>query len=343
MRSTLASEVHLLLCQLPKASLPTDLWDWYMVRADRSEASNLYMTYIKNYMTAFGPRLSFAQHAGQGLQVATLKRNIFCWVPDLANKAVLDSLDQIGAASLRKALELARLHTLNKATPEIWQFIIDTVQAQGSFKGMLQQLTVPLMLNGYKLPQVTRAGPDCQYQHMSAPEANDHFGQQVERVHASSAALYGLTPCPMHQHVLQSVVCLFTPDWDAIKGLARQSTATAGGDHHQRSLYRRYTVGQLMTQQGLLLQPGKQKRISVKLTSEFLQDPSALSGFGAASPTLWTCGRVETYQLYQLGGHAAPHQEQVEQHQLPSRGKQRAGDNVGEMLDKVDEAVFVQP
>jgi len=79
MRSTMAGEVYLLLRQLPKASLPTDLWDWYMVRAGRSEASNSYMTYVKNYITAFGPRLPFAQHAGQGLQVATLKRSMFGW------------------------------------------------------------------------------------------------------------------------------------------------------------------------------------------------------------------------------------------------------------------------
>jgi len=45
------------------------------------------------------------------------------------------------------------------------------------------------------------------------------------------------------------------------------------------TVYSGYTVGQLMTQQGLLLQHGKQQRISVKLASEFLQDPSALSGF----------------------------------------------------------------
>jgi len=84
---------------------------------------------------------------------------------------------------------------------------------------MLQQLTMPLMHHGYRLPQVARAGPDWQYQHMSAAEANDHLGKQVERIHAHNAALYGgdnLPPARTCPDILR-VVCLLAADWDAMK------------------------------------------------------------------------------------------------------------------------------
>jgi hypothetical protein len=68
--------------------------------------------------------------------------------PSKANNSVVASLDEAGTAQLQQATELAQLYSLNKCTPDIWQTIINCVEAEGSLSGMLRKLTVPLMHSG---------------------------------------------------------------------------------------------------------------------------------------------------------------------------------------------------
>lgn len=128
-------------------------------------------------------------------------------------------MDEAGRAQLQQATELAQLYGLNKCTPDLWQSIIDCVEAEGSLSGMLRKLTVPLMHSGYQLASC-RDACDWQYQHMSAAEADAHLQQLRESIHASNAELYGadrLPSKPACPVLLQSVVCLLAADWDAIK------------------------------------------------------------------------------------------------------------------------------
>jgi hypothetical protein len=139
--------------------------------------------------------------------------------PSKANNSVVASLDEAGTAQLQQATELAQLYSLNKCTPDIWQTIINCVEAEGSLSGMLRKLTVPLMHSGYQLAKC-KAACDWQYQHMSAAEADDHLQQLRDSIHSSNAALYGADRLPVKPAcpvLLQSVVCLLTADWDSIK------------------------------------------------------------------------------------------------------------------------------
>ena len=45
-----------------------------------------------------------------------------------ANNTIIDGLGEADAASFKKAVQLCQLYSLNKTTPDIWQFIIGTVQ-----------------------------------------------------------------------------------------------------------------------------------------------------------------------------------------------------------------------
>lgn len=70
---------------------------------------------------------------------------------------------------MQQATELAQLYTLNMCTPDILQTIINRVEAEGSFSGMLRLLTARLMHSGYVIPNCKAA---CDWhQHMSAAEA----------------------------------------------------------------------------------------------------------------------------------------------------------------------------
>jgi hypothetical protein len=103
---------------------------------------------------------------------------------------VVAGLDAAGKAQLQQATELAQLYSLNKCTPDIWQAIISCLEAEGSFAGMLQKMTVPLMHNGYQLA-ACRYVCDWQYQHMLAAEADAHMQQLRDSIHDSNAELYG--------------------------------------------------------------------------------------------------------------------------------------------------------
>ena len=98
--------------------------------------------------------------------------------PTLANSALVASLDEAGTVQLQQATELAQLYSLNKCTPDIWQALISSVEAEGSLAGMLRKLTVPLMHNGYELAKCKDAC-DWQYQHMSAADADAHLSSCV--------------------------------------------------------------------------------------------------------------------------------------------------------------------
>jgi hypothetical protein len=130
---------------------------------------------------------------------------------------VVAGLDEAGKAELQQTTELAQLYSLNKCTPDVWQTIINRVEAEG-LGGMLQ-LTVPLMHNRYELAKC-RAACDWQYQHMGPAEADAHLQQLRDSIHSINAELYGADrlptkpACPM---LLQSVVDLLAADWDAIK------------------------------------------------------------------------------------------------------------------------------
>jgi hypothetical protein len=129
------------------------------------------------------------------------------------------SLDEAGTAQLQQTTELAQLYSLNKCTPDVWQTIINSVEAEGSLAGMLQKLTVPLCASGFELAKC-KSACDWQYQHMSAAEADAHLQQLRESIHASNARLYGADRLPTQPAcpvLLQSVVCLLAADWDAIK------------------------------------------------------------------------------------------------------------------------------
>jgi hypothetical protein len=78
-RATLAGEVVLLQRQLHTSILPADLWDWYMVRAGRSQASNSWETYVKNYSKAFGSRLPYLRGAGRSLLAVVFKPSLLSW------------------------------------------------------------------------------------------------------------------------------------------------------------------------------------------------------------------------------------------------------------------------
>ena len=113
------------------------------------------------YESPFHIRVS--AHATEALRACVLpclhllRVLLSCRSPAKANNTIIDGLGEADAASFKKAVQLCQLYSLNKTTPDIWQFIIGTVQAEGSFSGMLRKLTVPLMHNGYRLPKA-RAG-----------------------------------------------------------------------------------------------------------------------------------------------------------------------------------------
>uniref|UniRef100_A0A383VY74 Uncharacterized protein n=1 Tax=Tetradesmus obliquus TaxID=3088 RepID=A0A383VY74_TETOB len=222
-----AGEVFLIIRRLPMASLPSDLWPWYLGRAGRSAAAKSWLNYVENYMFGFGPRLTYADSAGRGMQVVKFKRSLLGWCPTLANSALVASLDEAGTAQLQQATELAQLYSLNKCTPDIWQALISSVEAEGSLAGMLRKLTVPLMHNGYELAKC-KATCDWQYQHMSAAEADAHLQQLRDSIHASNAELYGADRLPIKPAcpvLLQSVVCLLAADWDSIKSSSANPAA----------------------------------------------------------------------------------------------------------------------
>ncbi|WIA32697.1 hypothetical protein OEZ86_005884 [Tetradesmus obliquus] len=50
LRSMHAGEVFLIIRQLPKAILPSNIWDWYIARAGRSAAAKSWRTYVDNYI-----------------------------------------------------------------------------------------------------------------------------------------------------------------------------------------------------------------------------------------------------------------------------------------------------
>jgi hypothetical protein len=79
MRSTLSGEVTLMLQQLGPHKLPADLWNWYMQRAGRSEASNSYKTYVANYTSAFGSRLPYVGDAGRAMQTDQFRQSMLGW------------------------------------------------------------------------------------------------------------------------------------------------------------------------------------------------------------------------------------------------------------------------
>jgi hypothetical protein len=78
-RATLAGEVTLLQRQIHTSLLPADFWDWYMVRAGRSQASNSWKTYVANYSKAFGSRLSYLREAGRSLLAVVFKASLLSW------------------------------------------------------------------------------------------------------------------------------------------------------------------------------------------------------------------------------------------------------------------------
>jgi hypothetical protein len=78
-RATLAGEVTLLQRQIHTSLLPADLWDWYMVRAGRSQASNSWKTYVANYSKAFCSRLSYLREAGRSLLAVVFKPSLLSW------------------------------------------------------------------------------------------------------------------------------------------------------------------------------------------------------------------------------------------------------------------------
>lgn len=78
-RTTLAGEVDLLMKQLAPQLLPSDLWQWYMIRAGRSALSNSYATYIQNYVKAFGNRLLYVREVGRSFLQVVFKRSLLSW------------------------------------------------------------------------------------------------------------------------------------------------------------------------------------------------------------------------------------------------------------------------
>ena len=78
-RYTLAAEAFLMLQQLGSNTLPADFWNWYMMRAGRSEASNSYQSYIKAYTSAYGNRLPYIQQSNMTAQAVTFGRNMLSW------------------------------------------------------------------------------------------------------------------------------------------------------------------------------------------------------------------------------------------------------------------------
>jgi hypothetical protein len=51
----------------------------YLARAGRSAAAKSWRNYVQNYMFGFGPRLTYAEHAGRDVQVVTFKRSLLGW------------------------------------------------------------------------------------------------------------------------------------------------------------------------------------------------------------------------------------------------------------------------
>jgi hypothetical protein len=140
-------------------------------------------------------------------------------------------LDEAGKAQLQQATELAQLYSLNKCTPDLWQAIIDCVEAESSFSGMLRKLTVPLMHNGYALAKC-RAACDWQFQHMSPAEADARLQQLEDSIHSSNAELYGAGALPTKPScpvLLQTVVCLLAADWNAVKSSFASPAARSEG------------------------------------------------------------------------------------------------------------------
>jgi len=79
MRSTLAGEVSLMIQQLGSASLPADIWSWYLKRAGRSKDSTSYKPYVDNYTSAYGDRLNYLQDAGRTLQTVQFRQSMLAW------------------------------------------------------------------------------------------------------------------------------------------------------------------------------------------------------------------------------------------------------------------------
>jgi hypothetical protein len=79
MRSTLAGEVSLMIQQLGSASLPADIWSWYLKRAGRSKDSASYKPYVDNYTSAYGDRLNYLQDAGRTLQTVQFRQSMLAW------------------------------------------------------------------------------------------------------------------------------------------------------------------------------------------------------------------------------------------------------------------------
>lgn len=59
MRYMWAVEVYLMLKSRPPATLPQDLWEWYLARAGRSGNATSWKTYFSAYKKAFGDVLQY--------------------------------------------------------------------------------------------------------------------------------------------------------------------------------------------------------------------------------------------------------------------------------------------
>jgi len=72
-----AGEFYLLVRQL--ASLPKDVWSFYMDKAGRSGASHSYMTYMAAYVGLFASRVRYVTDVGRSLMSVSFKTSMYSW------------------------------------------------------------------------------------------------------------------------------------------------------------------------------------------------------------------------------------------------------------------------
>ena len=78
-RYTLAGEAKLMLKLQGSAYLPDDFWEWYLLRAGRSELSNSVATYVRAFMAAYGDRLQYDRSVGRSMSVVKFRESMMSW------------------------------------------------------------------------------------------------------------------------------------------------------------------------------------------------------------------------------------------------------------------------